>query len=600
MPKAYSYIRFSTPEQTKGDSLRRQRDLSEKYALDHGLQLDTTLNLRDLGISAYDRSNVTKGALGEFLSLVSSDQIEPGSYLLVENLDRLSRANVLDAMGVFTEIVNAGIIIVTLADGTVYSRQVIENEPHKLLLTLLIMCRANEESAIKAKRLKATWDQKFKNLDTKRLTSRCPYWMRATSDTNGFELIPERADIVKKIIAMAKAGMGNSTIVHRLNESKVPTFSPKSNAGWMPSYIQKMLKSPALYGEFHADGKLEIPISNYFPAVITKEEWLLVDIIRRDRHTKGGAHKGPQLSNLFSGLLKCGHCGGPMNMGGYSAIKPYPKQKKYVACSGAKRGFPCKHINWGYPDLENELLRFCKSVDFGSVLGRTSSLSERANNATKASLLLKDQIKALNEKLNKLIDVVQSDDSPSKAILERIKKTEAMIGELQAQDETLMADAQKWGTEAIEQSHQQDDIIEILDKLQTLQDTDLHDLRLALSSRIKRVIDKIFMYPAGPWMTDANRAKLKERMAEDGFLDEEEIDEYLLRFSEVKKDERYMRILFKNGMQLRLSKDHATPSMGEPDFDWYGEMPEFWPITREDFLNGTNPRASLEPPAYPA
>jgi DNA invertase Pin-like site-specific DNA recombinase len=593
MPKAYSYIRFSTPEQTKGDSLRRQKDLSEKYAFEQGLELDTKLHLSDLGISAYDRTNVTKGALGEFLSLVRSQQIEPGSYLLVENLDRLSRANVLDAMGVFTEIVNAGITIVTLGDGTVYSRQVIENEPHKLLLTLLIMCRANEESAIKAKRLKAAWDQKFKNLSTKRLTARCPYWMKATNDANGFELIPERAEVVRKIIAMAKEGMGNSTIVHRLNKNNVPTFSPKKNSGWMPSYIQKLLKNPALYGEFNASGKLNAPIPGYFPAVITKEEWLLVDTIRRDRHTKGGVHKGPHLSNLFSGLLKCGHCGGPMNMGGYSKTKPYPKHKKYVACSNARRGFPCKHISWTYPDLENELIRFCKSVDFGSVLGRISSLSERANNAMKASLLLKDQIKQLLEKQGKLIDSIETDETPPKAIVERIKNNEVLIAELQVQEESMIADAQKWGAEAVEQSHQQNDIIEILDKLQTLQGTELHDLRLALSSRIKRVIDKIYMYPAGPWMTDANRAKLKEKMVEEGDLTEDEIHRYLLRFTEIKREERYMKIMFKNGMQLRLTQDHATPSVGEHNFEWYGEVPALWPISREDFLNDTNPRATI-------
>jgi|GEM_PF-5511149 len=32
MTKAYSYIRFSTPEQLKGDSLRRQKEASEQYA----------------------------------------------------------------------------------------------------------------------------------------------------------------------------------------------------------------------------------------------------------------------------------------------------------------------------------------------------------------------------------------------------------------------------------------------------------------------------------------------------------------------------------------------------------------------------------------
>jgi len=38
-PIAYSYIRFSTPEQLKGDSLRRQLEKSQNYADEHGLDL---------------------------------------------------------------------------------------------------------------------------------------------------------------------------------------------------------------------------------------------------------------------------------------------------------------------------------------------------------------------------------------------------------------------------------------------------------------------------------------------------------------------------------------------------------------------------------
>ena len=42
---------------------------------------------------------------------VHGGDIERGSYLLVESLDRLSRDQVLEALGVFTSIINAGIVI---------------------------------------------------------------------------------------------------------------------------------------------------------------------------------------------------------------------------------------------------------------------------------------------------------------------------------------------------------------------------------------------------------------------------------------------------------------------------------------------------------
>ena len=51
MKRAYSYIRFSTPEQLKGDSLRRQLETSRAYAEKHGLLLDDSL--RDIGIAAF-------------------------------------------------------------------------------------------------------------------------------------------------------------------------------------------------------------------------------------------------------------------------------------------------------------------------------------------------------------------------------------------------------------------------------------------------------------------------------------------------------------------------------------------------------------------
>lgn len=92
MPIAYSYIRFSHPTQIKGDSLRRQLSRSEQFAQQHGLELDTTM--RDPGLSAYTGEHRHKGALSAFLARVEAGAIAPGSYLIVENLDRLSREQV--------------------------------------------------------------------------------------------------------------------------------------------------------------------------------------------------------------------------------------------------------------------------------------------------------------------------------------------------------------------------------------------------------------------------------------------------------------------------------------------------------------------------
>jgi len=77
--KAYSYIRFSTLQQLKGDSLRRQLEGSRKWAKENGYELDTSL--RDLGVSAFSGANRTVGALKKFIDLIEQGQIDEGSQV---------------------------------------------------------------------------------------------------------------------------------------------------------------------------------------------------------------------------------------------------------------------------------------------------------------------------------------------------------------------------------------------------------------------------------------------------------------------------------------------------------------------------------------
>ena len=138
-PKCYSYIRFSTPEQLKGDSLRRQLKMSEEYAAEKGLVLDDRLSLRDLGLSAFHGHHRSKGALGLFLAQVEEGKIPKGSMLIVESLDRLSREEVLDALGQFTSIIKAGVTVVTLIDRMEYSQKSVNANIGQLIISITII-----------------------------------------------------------------------------------------------------------------------------------------------------------------------------------------------------------------------------------------------------------------------------------------------------------------------------------------------------------------------------------------------------------------------------------------------------------------------------
>ena len=140
--KAYSYLRFSTPEQEKGDSKRRQAALAEQYAVEFGMELDTELNLHDLGVSAFRGTNAATGALSLFLDAVKRGIVAKDAYLLVESLDRVSRETAYDAQLTLQNIISHGITVVTLIDRREYSREVLRADPMAIMYALMVFVGA--------------------------------------------------------------------------------------------------------------------------------------------------------------------------------------------------------------------------------------------------------------------------------------------------------------------------------------------------------------------------------------------------------------------------------------------------------------------------
>jgi DNA invertase Pin-like site-specific DNA recombinase len=101
MRDAISYKRFSTPKQMRGDSVRRQSDLAEEYCKRYRLRLiDTYL---DAGLSGFTGENLNDGsALRALLHAAKIGKFKPGTRLIVESLDRLSRREISRAIRLFS------------------------------------------------------------------------------------------------------------------------------------------------------------------------------------------------------------------------------------------------------------------------------------------------------------------------------------------------------------------------------------------------------------------------------------------------------------------------------------------------------------------
>lgn len=338
-PKAYSYLRFSTAEQGKGDSYRRQTALAEDFCRSRGLDLDRTTTFEDLGVSAYSGKNRRKGALRAFLDAVEEEIIPAGSYLLVESLDRVSREAILDAQATFLQIVNAGITLVTLK-GTPreYSRATVNANPTDLLISLLEMIRANEESETKSQRIKADWNRKrTRALEGEAITSLIPAWLERSG--KGFKVVEERAAVVRRIFSMTLEGKGQHAITALFNKEGLKPFG--SAKWWHRSYVRLVLRSPAVVGTFVPHRMIEgrrvplEPIHNYFPAVIDTETFEAVRALDQPRVAPPRT-----IASMFSGLLRCEECGGPMVRARKGQA---PKPFYYVfVCQNAKLGQSCE------------------------------------------------------------------------------------------------------------------------------------------------------------------------------------------------------------------------------------------------------------------
>lgn len=496
MPTAYSYVRFSTPEQIKGDSIRRQVELSQNYAEAHGLTLDDSLQLTDFGVSAFKSDNFATGKLGLFISAIESGTVKAGSYLLVESLDRLSRAEIITALNQFTSIISKDITIVTLTDNRVYTKDSI-NDIGNLMYSLMVMSRAHEESLMKSKRLSAAWENKRqKARDTgHKLTKTCPAWLELKNEE--FHVIPDRVEVVKQIFQMALDGLGYVSIAKRLNLVQQPTFDAggKKSNGWYTSYVVRILKNPAVFGQFtphiYVDGKRvpQEPIDHYFPEIISQQDYYAVQAAITSRRGKGG--EVGSLVNIFANILKCGECGNSairINKSGKQASVDKYYKWVAVACNSGRRGVTtCGHHPWKLDVLEKAILDELSELDIDSILDNKSKDQSLA--------ILRQNIQSLSERIatiqkqrSRLVDVLADGDVGLGVITDRIRF-------LTKQEEDLSATKEILTQEYDVESHRLSAMTRSVDEIKRLTDQlEDNDVRIKLQTEVRRLVDKIVLH----------------------------------------------------------------------------------------------------------
>lgn len=435
-PLAYSYIRFSSAEQAKGHSKERQTELCRAYCARERLKLSPDVFF-DEGVSGWTGDHL-EGELGRFIGLVNAGDITAGSYLLVENLDRLSRLQVEDAFVLLADLLRKGITVVTLAPEQVYKKN---GDVSAVLSAVLEMYRSNSESSQKGRRLSEVFAKKRDSAkEGLPMGDVAPGWLRLSEDRRTFLVEPQRAEAVRRIFELTIAGYGKNTIAKMLNAEGHPVLSKRKTVkGWSTSAVHHVVMNRSVLGEWQPMTKTLDPkretrtkagsmIPDYFPQVIAEDVFLqaqhAIASRRRDRVTRQAGR-----FNVWSKVAKCIHCGSAMHL--VNKGKP-PKGQTYLTCWLGRKGL-CE---------SSKLIRLDHSeAIFSLMLPRLSLLQlvkdSGARLATRLAVLEAKitEVEETYEEKKMVFETVRSVD-----VAQSLEKSRVELADLQSQRQAVKAD----------------------------------------------------------------------------------------------------------------------------------------------------------------
>lgn len=452
---ATCYARFSSQEQSSGNSLERQLKLTTEFANSRGWDVVPDRCISDEGRSAFDGTNRAEGsALFRFEQQAEQGLFRSGHVLVVEHLDRVSRQGFQEIYDFLNKLISQGVTVATVDGPTIY-------EPYKridmteIMKVLIKSELAREESEKKRNRQLYNWEKKLEQVrkgSRTAITTLVPEWVDVDPVTREMRPNHYRAGIVKEIFQLCIDGFGSPAIANMLNARGEETWAvyskddprgrykageKRAGRGWTISYINRLLQNPAVTGEYRpmqrarsatlavARGERYL---DYYPKIIDPAVFAQANAAREARRNKGGKLWAQQV-NLFSGLARCSVCGDKMGYvgtrkagrlvnGTSGTRKPIQyvtgTDTNYLMCNSARRNFRCtnkKRIR--YEHLEKAVL------DNLLHLALDDTHFEIAEHVTELQIKIADKENRLNEKNERLARLVDSFSRTGSLAIER-------------------------------------------------------------------------------------------------------------------------------------------------------------------------------------
>ncbi|HEX4608403.1 MAG TPA: recombinase family protein [Urbifossiella sp.] len=479
---AYSYIRFSSVRQERGHSLTRQETAAEAWAARNNAKLDNS-SYRDLGVSAFTgahRQNPDRNGLAMFLRAVEEGKVPKGSFLLVENLDRLTREHLRAALSLFLSILDAGVHVVSLSPERVFRADATGDDvTMDIMIAIVELSRGNRESARKSDMIGKNWEAARNQIQAGELPTlkngkrgmpcQVPFWLVRTK--TGYEL-NEKAEAVRFAFRLARNGFGVNAVRLKVNE--------KFGLMLSRAYIQELLprstraktrtKRPRgrlVLGEHQPCNKSGQPIGDVvqiYPAVITEAEWHEVQAAVNARDNGGGS-RDRQRIYIFNRLMVDEH-GEGFTVGkasvGRGAHKFIPK--RYLDGKGPCVSFPIK-------PFETAILASLRELRAADVL---SNMGRPGGDKILAHTGKRDELRRL---IAETADAMRPGQEIAQVVRRmgewqtEVEELERRIAELKAKEASPQAEA--WG------------------ELQRAVDVEDEETRARLRSAVARVVEKM-------------------------------------------------------------------------------------------------------------
>jgi DNA invertase Pin-like site-specific DNA recombinase len=298
---AVSYARFSRFKQQRGRSYKRQLQGTLRWCRKHGYTLDRELRFLDRGVSQFQGAARKKGALSKFLKLAGTERVPPGSVLVIEDFDRLSREDVDSAWEMFRGILKAGVEIVVLTWGKWYNVETLK-DPSERQFIQNAQDRAHQYSVMLSGRMRDVRRRERRRAQKgKRGHKLLPAWCRRGADRKP-ELWPEREAVLREMVRLVYEGLGTNLVAQTLSADPQRWPCWCKGGKWQGNGIHQLLTSPALWGAYQPkettpEGKKR-PVGDlvrdYYPAVLSEEE---AASLRAKLHSRKGKTGRPSIAH---------------------------------------------------------------------------------------------------------------------------------------------------------------------------------------------------------------------------------------------------------------------------------------------------------------